>query len=235
MFAKQTRVRIRKFHHWVGAIVGLQLVIWVVTGVYFAWVSIKDIRGDSNKADSVPSEFLIGEIVSLKDIEALKGIPIKSVRLDFTPRGLLYRIESTKDPIKSYDAMTGVLLPPLKPDEVRSISLSQVKQQSEILDVTLLGVHSEDYKGQLPAYRIQLDDFLETRLFVDPISGKLIVQRNMLWRLYDFFWMLHIMDYSTREDFNNPWIKTASLASFTILLSGYLLFWFGRRGRRKEA
>ncbi|MFT6661534.1 MAG: exosortase/archaeosortase [Maricaulis maris] len=48
-------------------------------------------------------------------------------------------------------------------------------------------------------------------------------RRNDTWRVFDFFWMLHIMDYEERENFNNPLLITASVFALVTVLAGLLL------------
>ena len=43
-------------------------------------------------------------------------------------------------------------------------------------------------------------------------SGEIVARRTRLWRFYDFMWGLHIMDLQGRKETNNPWIVTFSLA-----------------------
>ena len=39
---------------------------------------------------------------------------------------------------------------------------------------------------------------------VDAGSGEVTAVRHDRWRLFDWFWMLHIMDYDERSDFSTP-------------------------------
>lgn len=52
---------------------------------------------------------------------------------------------------------------------------------------------------------------------------------NDTWRLWDFFWMLHNMDYSDRTTFHYPLIITAGIAmawlTVTILLLLFRTMW----------
>lgn len=235
MFNQKVRVRIRKFHRWAAVLIGIQLTMWVVSGIYFAWISIEDIRGDSNRLESSQSSITVSELFALKDLEIPAAFLIKKIKLDSSPRGFIIRVESTEEKILSFEARSGRALPLLTAKEAEAIGLTQIKDRPEILKSELVDERAGEYKGPVPAYRIQLDDRLSTRLYVDPWSGRLLVQRNNLWRIYDFLWMLHIMDYSNREDFNNRWLKIASAASLTIVISGYMLFWFGRaRPKRRQ-
>ena len=50
-----------------------------------------------------------------------------------------------------------------------------------------------------------------------------MARRNDDWRFFDFFWMLHIMDYKERENFNNPLLITVSIFALFTVLAGLLL------------
>jgi hypothetical protein len=47
-----------------------------------------------------------------------------------------------------------------------------------------------------------------------------------IWRFYDFFWMLHIMDYQEYEDSNNLLIITAAILSLAFVMTGMMLLYF---------
>ena len=40
------------------------------------------------------------------------------------------------------------------------------------------------------------------------------------WRVYDFFWILHTMDYAGRDNFNDPLIVTIGMAALWLSISG---------------
>ena len=67
--------------------------------------------------------------------------------------------------------------------------------------------------------------------------GELRAVRTTLWRVYDVFWGLHIMDWSTRENFNSWWIKATSVLAILFGLAGvvltvYRIRWMLRPKRR---
>ena len=57
-----------------------------------------------------------------------------------------------------------------------------------------------------PFGRCNFDDKPKTRLYLDADTAELRAVRTKLWRVYDFMWMLHIMDYKTRDNFNSWWL-----------------------------
>jgi len=61
-------------------------------------------------------------------------------------------------------------------------------------------------------------------LYLEPWTGEILARRTSRWRVFDFFWMLHIMDFDTRDDFNHPLLQAAALLGLIIALSG-VIFW----------
>ncbi|MBM3926907.1 MAG: hypothetical protein FJ335_00370, partial [Sphingomonadales bacterium] len=84
-------------------------------------------------------------------------------------------------------------------------------------------LEARDHAG--PMWRIDLDDAENSSAYVSAITGRHLVTRGDTWRTWDFFWMLHNMDYVSRSSFNHPLII---FVAFCVLwLSGtgfYLLF-----------
>ncbi|MFX8028156.1 hypothetical protein ABTK68_19440, partial [Acinetobacter baumannii] len=48
-------------------------------------------------------------------------------------------------------------------------------------------------------WRVAFADAEDTTVYLT-LQGDVLEHRNKTWRLFDFFWMLHIMDYSGRQD-----------------------------------
>ena len=96
--------------------------------------------------------------------------------------------------------------------------------EGEIARATLVSFPPQEYRGETPVWRIDFNDRRHTRLYISPDTGEVRARRNDVWRLYDFFRMLHIMDYEDREDFNNPLLMTASAAALVFALSGIAIF-----------
>lgn len=234
MFSKAMRVKIRGFHRWAGIVIGIQLLFWISSGLYFAWMPIKIVKDEDRKADIAWVPLTLERLVPPQALNIPSAFLIKSLRLDSAPAGVMYRLESTTGELVVFDAQTGLPSPHLRPEKAMELALQQIQSQDKADAVQLLEIAPAEYKGPLPVYRVVLNDFRQTRLYLDPWSGKVIVRRNMFWRVYDFLWMLHILDFEEREDFNNPWLRILSLSAFILVISGYILFLFGRPPLRKN-
>ncbi len=47
--AKSKQFYIRKTHRYLGIILGIQFLMWTISGLYFSWSNIDDIRGDLDR------------------------------------------------------------------------------------------------------------------------------------------------------------------------------------------
>src|SRR3546814_8614414 len=76
---------------------------------------------------------------------------------------------------------------------------------------------------EAPIWRVPFEDGEGTTLYVSGQDGRVLERRNDTWRIFDFVWMLHIMDYTGRQDFNNPLVIMAGSGGLWIALSGFWL------------
>jgi uncharacterized iron-regulated membrane protein len=76
----------------------------------------------------------------------------------------------------------------------------------------------------LPAYRIEMEHASDTVIYVSANRGLVTARRNDQWRIFDFFWMLHTMDYKGRDNFNNWLLKAVSVFGFGTVISGFVLW-----------
>ena len=85
----------------------------------------------------------------------------------------------------------------------------------------------------MPLWAVHYEEAGDTTLYFSPYTGDIVARRHNLWRIFDFVWMLHIMDYDTRDDVNNALLRIASMTGVLFALSGawLLLYSFTRRKR----
>ncbi len=82
--------------------------------------------------------------------------------------------------------------------------------------------------GRIPVYQVILDHPKRPHNYVCPLTGEVLKRRNNLRRIFDFFWMLHIMDYGAREDFNHWLLTGTSVLAIMTSASGLALWWWRR-------
>ena len=96
---------------------------------------------------------------------------------------------------------------------------------------------SPEYRGALPAWRVDFEEGTSRSLYVAADTGTVAARRSTLWRVYDFLWSLHIMDFRNHEDFNTPLLIVATALGLIVVLTGIILFpsrlgWNAWRRRR---
>ena len=75
----------------------------------------------------------------------------------------------------------------------------------------------------LPIWQVDFADARNSSYFVSGTTGDILERRNDTWRWWDFFWMLHNMDYAKRTSFNHPLIVFVGFAMAWLAVTGFWL------------
>ncbi len=219
-------------HKWVGLILGLQILAWTVGGVVMTWLPIEEVRSEHRIAEQPPQ--LLGdtkELLSLPELQARIGTPVVSIRyarLEGKPVAHVI----TPDNVRTiYDAVSGEKLSPISAALAEQIAVADFNLDSPVASVKHITTPITEYRRALPVWQVTFADNEETALYVSPTEARVVARRSNTWRLFDFFWMLHIMDYDERDDFNHPLLMVFALSTALFTLSGLtlLIFRFNRR------
>jgi hypothetical protein len=113
---------------------------------------------------------------------------------------------------------------PLNEAAATRIAEADFAGSGKIVSVTLLESNPPiEFRGDLPVWQFSFDDPDSTNLYVSPLSGKVVARRSSTWRVYDFLWSLHIMDYRDREDFNNWLVVMSAAVALILTISGMVI------------
>lgn len=226
-------------HKWLGLIVGLQVLAWMVSGLYMTAVPIERVRSEHNisKPQSLDLRSTSDIVSPAQAIGALQG---HVTRLELGElMGLpVWRADIEGKPAAVIDARSGTLLSPLDEAAARRVAEQDFAGAGKIVRATLITEDAPiEYRGALPVWQLVFDDEDSTNLYVPVTTGKVSARRSGVWRLYDFLWSLHIMDYRTRDDFNN-WLVIA-FAGLGLVLTvsgiGILVYRFGPAVVRRQS
>lgn len=253
---KHTQFYYRKAHRYLGLLLGIQFMFWTLGGLYFSWSDMDHIHGDYQKKPAVlfapglqlvsPSQVLdrmhqekkVDSIISLQLVQ----IAEKPVYQIVYAAGSHASGHSHRQQVQLADANTGKLLPPLTKQEAVAQARSRYKGMADVGQVeyiTELSNHHEYRDNPLPAYAITFKDAYQTRVYVAAELGTVQKFRNTQWRIFDFMWMLHTMDYQSRDNFGNILLRVFSVFGLLTVFSGIILFVYSsptiRRFTRKRA
>ncbi len=216
----------RKWHRRLGSIVGIQLFFWTLGGLYFSWFHIDDVRGTTDRVAREPVNLReYSELMAPDSILRRSALEfVERVELTVFQKRPVYRLYRDDDRVEMFDARSGEKLSPISREQAVEIARADFRPHAAVQAVHLVNQKGGEYKGPVPAYRIDFDYWKGTRVYVHAHTGRVTAHRNHIWRGFDFFWMLHILDFKARENFNNWLLRILSLLGLITLASGYLLW-----------
>ena len=214
---------LRKLHKWLGLLIALQVILWAASGVMFAWLDHGKVSAEGSVRTVEPAVLaptLVGkEPTAWLDEYARQDL--YDVRAVSIADRWVWRVE-LQDRIELRALEDGA---PIDLDEpwVRKLALGRYAGGGALIAATLQTQPDIESRAKGPVWRAQFDDSQRTALYFAADDGHFIAARTASWRVYDFFWMLHTMDYGGRDNFNNPLIVTIGMAALWLSISGIVL------------
>ena len=231
-------------HRYLALIIALQLLAWSVGGFIFSILDIESVRGstDAHAVTNLPltpdaSQALPESIKS--SITNLDADHIATITLTDRGLGPFWEIRDTHSHLLARLDSTGNPTDLITPEQAQSIALADFIHQATIADTTLFDESSEsiptEYRtGHLPAYRVTLNHPKNPHIYINAQIGQITARRNDAWRTFDFFWMLHTMDYANRDNFNTLLLSIASMFAILTALTGIALWIWRLAPKRKR-
>lgn len=222
----------RKVHKWLALLIGIQIVFWVLSGLYMTVIPLDRVHGD-HLVKPVPRAQL--SALDWRPLAAAEaGSPGPVSRIDLLARlgEPVYRLK-TQSGTLYLNGRDGSALEELNEEQVRRLAAQYYAFDREPDSVRRLEKYPDEIGGgDKPVWAARFDSWLDHTLYFDVMTGRLISKRSDIWRGFDFLWMLHIMDYETRSDVNNNLLKVAAGTGFLFSLAGLLLLFYSFRNRR---
>lgn len=205
--------RVRKWHNRIAVIGFLQLFAWTVSGIYFAFTDIDHVHGDDYRVAS-PERLIDFSALNLSTTfagkltvqERLPGeIIISSNGRWLTAQG---------DPVRM-----------LNQSEALSLGKAQTTLNLSVANLIESAEPTSEFRGRaLPLWQLIDTDQPSVKVYLDAYSGSVSAIRNDAWRIWDFLWSLHIMDYSTRDEIGTVLLKIFSVLTLFTALLGIALY-----------
>lgn len=227
--ASNRRHLLRRVHRYLSYILGLQLLLWLMGGVVFAWIPFDSIVKGGAARNAIPSPALpadwretlatlpstYGETTSLRTVASAQGA-LLVFAADDDPHWLRF----SDGAIDQYPTASQVR------EFARTVYAGSAPIGEAIRidepEARVFGFVEELY-GRSDVWQVEIDDWLNTRFYFDGPTGVYQTVRNDAWVIYDTFWRLHIMDYGEGEDFNNLFISVFSISALLFAITGIAL------------
>lgn len=222
--ARHLHLGASKVHKWLSLIIGFQLLLWFVSGALMSFLPIDKVRGehlvDRDKVEAIPAD---RAMVAPDRILSNANEPVESMTWRMLNGKIIAEV-ATPNGLTLFDAAQATRIDQ-NAWKMRSIPVRAATQVTR---------ESPEYRAAPPAWRVEFGDPDQTSVFVAAESGRITAVRTGTWRLYDFFWSLHIMDWKNHEDFNTPWLLAFAVGGLALAIAGTILRFMRSPFRRRR-
>ena len=213
----QMKFFVRNIHKYLSFLISIQLLLWTVSGIYFAFNKIENVRGEQYREEpnfNVDFSKLNFEIDGAQNIRVVNRIDQEILVVD----GIYGR---------EYLDFDGNDVEQLKVEEAKVLSAKQTSLTPESIELISENSVGSEYRGRaLPIYRVKsVNDLGESiNIYLNVYTGEVGAVRSVQWRIWDLMWGFHIMDWKTRDDIDNLLLKIFSILALVSSITGVLLF-----------
>jgi uncharacterized iron-regulated membrane protein len=219
----------RTFHLWLSLLLSLQLLAWFGGGLIMSVLPINEVRGDHLRAPTPTIQWSQANVspAQLKHLVhmQLPNAGLLTGVLSLKQRGELPVYQLQNGPKSQYfSAIDGSKLQPLNEKEVHQLAQQLYRGGGKLQQARLISELPIEARGlRAPVWQVTFQDADNSVFYLEPILGQLLRVRTDNWRLYDFVWMLHIMDYKERDNFNHGLLIASSALALLFTISGLVL------------
>lgn len=223
-------------HKWLAIIIGAQLLLWFASGALMSFLPIDRVHGDHLVDRKAVTALPRGVALAPPSaVIAAEEAPIEAVTYRMWLGRPVAEVATAKG-TRLFDASTGRVLPAPTASQAEAIARSAWRGSGRpTATVKRIERVSPEYRGTLPAWRVAFNDPDTTRVFVTTDTGRIAAVRTGTWRLYDFFWGLHIMDWTNHENFNTLWLLAFAIGGLVLWLGGAVLLYMRWPKRRRRS
>ena len=208
---------VRNIHKYLSFLISIQLLLWTVSGIYFAFNKIENVRGEQYRQEpnfNVDFSKLNFQIDGAQNIRVIDRMDQEILVVD----GIYGR---------EYLNFEGKDVEQLNVEEAMALSAKQTSLIPESVDLITENTIGSEYRGRaLPIYRVKsVNEAGESiNVYLNVYTGEVEAVRSNQWRIWDLMWGFHIMDWETREDIDNLLLKIFSILALISSITGVLLF-----------
>ena len=208
---------VRNIHKYLSFLISIQLLLWTVSGIYFAFNKIENVRGEQYREEpnfTVDFSKLNFEIDGAQNIRVTDRMDQEILIVD----GIYGR---------EYLDFDGKDVEQLNAEEAKTLSAKHTSLIPESVELVTENIVGSEFRGRaLPIYRVKsVNDVGEgINVYLNVYTGEVEAVRSVQWQIWDLMWGFHIMDWETRDDIDNLLLKIFSILALISSITGVLLF-----------
>ena len=128
-------------HKWLALIIGVQIFIWIATGLFFTVFPIEQIRSEHRVREIAPIELQATDATALGAVIDASPHPTR-VTLESRPEGSMIVAEYPDRSSALFDAHTGARLSPLNADAALWVARLRINTDASVRTSTLITTES---------------------------------------------------------------------------------------------
>jgi len=223
---------LKKLHKWVGLLISVQILLWLLSGLMISLLDPAKVSGQQwarSATDESPA-LQPGEILEPDALTAEQLNGAQEINLTFSNGQPVYWIKRDGSVVR-VNAIDGSVIITSKTD-AKNLAQEDFTGNGEFVSIEAgMAPDIETRRSRGDYWKVSFSDDANTSIYISASTGRILERRNSYWRIRDFFWMLHIMDYSGRENFNNSLVIIVALVAIWLGISGFMLLFYSFRRR----
>lgn len=219
----------RKYHKWIMAFISVQFLFWSITGLYMVSMDIHHIHGETLVKNQ--NQTLELNEVNFTTASLIENFPeAKDISLGKLLDKQVYRFTNGGEGKVAVDANTGDVIPQIDETMARKIGNYHYAGSGQIEALTIMTSASEMpaelSPRHLPFWQIKFEGLSSPTLYVNQNTGAVVAKRHDFWRLFDWMWRFHIMDYDDGENVSNWFLLLVASLGLLAALAGAVLTYY---------
>lgn len=214
-----------QLHKWIGLVVAIQVLGWVLGGLIMTAIPIERVRSEQHIAQFQSDPLALDRAIAPLAAAGAAGMHPVEATLKTTLRGPVWILKDPDGKTRFLNAATGRPMAPMTPSEARLMAGIAYQGPGRPVAVRYFNTAPQEAGKLGPLWRVEFDDPERTAFYLSPETGEVVSRRSNVWRFYDFFWRIHILDFKAGDNFNHPLIVGAAAATLLMTLAGVVLLW----------
>jgi len=218
----------KRLHKWMALLIGIQLILWLVSGIVFSFIDHRAVNGAFIYKNNQPAEITESENFS----EVLQIYPnALEVSQIFLLNRPVFKVVLEKQILVLESESKNTIA--IDEQLINEMAQKNYTGSGQIKQINLIESKTDENRAfSLPSWQVIFDDEFGSHIYFSTKTGEYQGIRTDSWRVFDFFMMLHFMDYGQRGDFNHALIVVAALIMLFFSFSGILLIYssFSKQG-----
>ncbi len=175
---------LRKLHKWIGLLIGVQVLLWLISGLMISLLDPEKVSGKQWASTSVAESQTLESVTLLEPAELPAGRLKDAIGISLTQRHgkPVYLVKRT-DSETLVDATDGSVVV-IDENEAEQLARKDFSGDGKIVSIERgMAPERETRDSQGAYWRVNFSDRLNTAIYISASTGEILERRNSFWRV----------------------------------------------------